>query len=181
MTINFKIEKNDFLIHQLYLASKSQRIKKKRLRSRVLVPIIYIGLGLVFLYGNNYFPMSLVFTFSILWFLFYPVWERKRYINYYKEFIEENYKERLGRISVLTFENDFIDVKEDGIESKIATKEIEEIVEIPSLLLIRFKTGQSFVLPKDKISDLDKLRERLKELTTYLNIKYTIEEKWEWK
>lgn len=180
MTVDFKIEENDFLTHQLYIASRSQKIKKKRLRSKLIVPLIYVGFGLMCLYEGNYFVMSIFIIFGFLWFLFYPIWERKHYVNHYKGFIRENYKERLGRTSILKFANDFIDVKEDGSESKIATREIEEIVEIPSLILIRFKIGHSFVIPKDKITDLNVFREKLKELAVYLNISYVLEENWKW-
>lgn len=31
MTVDFKIEENDFLTHQLYIASRSQKIKKRKL------------------------------------------------------------------------------------------------------------------------------------------------------
>ena len=40
---------------------------------------------------------------------------------------------------------------------------------------------QSFILPKDKIANFDNMKARLRELATYLKIKYETDEKWEWK
>jgi|GEM_PF-7130472 len=48
-------------------------------------------------------------------------------------------------------------------------------------IFVRLKGGQSFILPKDKITDFDKVKVRLKELADHLKIKYINEEKWNWK
>ena len=61
------------------------------------------------------------------------------------------------------------------------TTEIEEICEIPTTIFFRLKGGQSFILPKDKITDLENVKSRIKELADYLKIKYNTDEKWEWK
>lgn len=181
MTIDYKIDENDFLTHQLYVASKSDRIKKKRQRSKILVPLIYIGIGLLFLFQDKYSMTIIFFIIGLLWFLIYPLWEKRHYIKHYQGFIKENYKDRLGRIATLEFNNDFILAKDNGSESKVLTTEIEEINEIPSTIFVRLKGGQSFILPKDKINDFDKVKERLKELADYLKIKYDTNEKWKWK
>ena len=96
-------------------------------------------------------------------------------------FIKENYKDRLGRTATLEFNNDFILAKDNGSESKVLTTELEEICEIPTTIFVRLKGGQSFILPKDKIENFDNVKARLRELATYLKIKYETDEKWEWK
>ena len=121
------------------------------------------------------------FIIGLLWFFIYPLWEKRHYIKHYQGFIKENYKDRLGRAATLEFSNDFILAKDNGSESKVLTTELEEINEIPSTIFVRLKGGQSFILPKDKINDIDKVKERLKELADYLKIKYDTDEKWDWK
>jgi hypothetical protein len=61
------------------------------------------------------------------------------------------------------------------------TTELEEICEIPTTIFVKLKGGQSFILPKDSITDFDKVKARLKELADHLKIKYDTDEKWEWK
>ena len=68
-----------------------------------------------------------------------------------------------------------------GSESKVLTTELEEICEIPTTIFVRLKGGQSFILPKDKITDLDNVKARLKELAKHLKIKYDTDENWKWK
>lgn len=181
MTIDYKIDENDFLTHQLFLVSKSDRIRKRRLKSKVIVPLIYFALGLFFFIVNNYLMATLFIIIGILWFLLYPLWERQHYIKHYLGHIKENYKNRLGKTATLELSNDFIVAKDDGSESKVLTSEVEEISEIPSTIFIRLKGGQSFILPKDKITDIENVSTRLKELATHLKIKYDIDDKWEWK
>ena len=181
MTIDYKIDENDFLTHQLFLASKSYRIKKKRQRSKIIVPLIYFVFGFLFLIESNFSLIIIFFIIGLLWFFIYPLWERRHYINHYKGFIKENYKNRLGRIATLEFGNDFILAKDNGSESKVLTTELEEISEIPSTIFIRLKSGQSFILPKDKIININIVKTRLKELANYLKINYEIDETWEWK
>ncbi|MDR6562862.1 MULTISPECIES: YcxB family protein [unclassified Arcicella] len=181
MTIDYKIDEKDFLIHQLYLASKSDRIRKKRQRNKVIVPTIYLILGLLLFLGDKFLLAIIFVILGVLWYFIYPIWEKRHYINHYTSFIKENLSDRLDRITTLEFNNDYILAKQNGSESKILTIELEEICEIPTIILVRLKSGLFYILPKDKISNIDNLTVRLKELADYLRIKYSIDEKWEWK
>lgn len=181
MTIEYKIDENDFLTHQLFIASKSDRIKRKRQKNKIILPLIYLAFGLLFLFQEKGFLTILFLIIGLLWFFIYPIWERQHYINHYAGFIKENYKERLGRNVTLEFNNDFIVAKDNGSESKVLTKELEAICEIPTIIFVRLKGGQSFILPKNKLADLDNVKARLNELANYLKIKYETNENWEWK
>ncbi len=181
MRIDYTIEENDFLTHQLFVASRSDQIKKKRRKSKVIVPLLYVAFGIL-LFFEHKFSLTIIFLIiSLLWFFIYPVWEKRHYIKHYKRFIKENYKERLERSATLEFSNEFILAKDNGSESKVLTTELQEINEISSTIFVRLKGGQSFILPKDKITNIDNLTIGLKELASHLNIKYIVDEKWEWK
>lgn len=91
------------------------------------------------------------------------------------------YKDRLDGIGTIKLSNDCILAKDDGSESKVLTREIETINEISSAIYITLKGGQSFILPKDKISDIDAVTIRLKELAAWLNILYNIDDTRKWK
>lgn len=181
MTITYTIDENDFLIHQLYVASKSERIKKKRLRNRIIIPLLYVALGLWGVLINNWLLAIMLWVLGVLWFFLYPLWERRRYVKHYQAFIKENYKNRVDRIATLALNNDLILAKDEGSESRVLTSELAEINEIPTIIFIRLKGGQSFILPKDKISNIDEVIAGLKELAAHLKIQYVLDEKWEWK
>jgi len=179
--IEYQLNENDFLIYQLYIASKSDRIKKKRQRNRIIIPILYLVLGIFLFWGNQILMPTLLVILGLLWFFFYPIWEKRRYVNHYKAFIQENYKLRLGRIVTLEFDNEYILAKDNGSESKVLATELVEMIELPTIILMKLGGGQSFILPKNEIPQLEELKANLRELAHYLKIKYEIEGEWEWK
>jgi hypothetical protein len=61
------------------------------------------------------------------------------------------------------------------------TTETDEIIEISTLILIRLKSGQSLIIPKLKIDNIEDVRAFLKSLADSLNINYLIEDDWKWK
>ena len=180
-TITYEIDENDFLRHQLYIASKSDSIRKKRKRSKLSVALVYVAFALLSYFWDNYVMAAFFFLFGVLWFFIYPLWEKKYYRKHYQNFIDEHYKNRVGKMATVTFSNDFILAQDDGSESKVHTTEIEEIIEIPTTILVKLKGGQSFIFPKDKIDAFENLKTSLLELAIHLKIKYTIEADWEWK
>lgn len=182
MIINYQMDAEDFLQYQLYTASKSERIKKKRLKSKIIIPIIY-GLIIAFdLYKGNTNSAIVFLIMGILWFFLYPFWEKRHYIRHYKGFIKENYQNRFNKVVIIEFGYDFMYSKDfNGSEIKIATSEIEEINEISSSIFIKLNIGNSIILPKDKIQDIDGIILFLKQLANSLNVKYNIENDWKWK
>ena len=177
----YKIDENDFLTHQLYIASKSDRIRKKRKQSKLGVALVYVAIALFSFFEDNYLMAVFFFSIGILWFFIYPLLEKKYYRKHYQNFIDDHYKSRVGKMATVTFSNDFILAQDDGSESKVHTTEIEEIIEIPTTILVKLKGGQSFIFPKDKIDAFENLKTSLQELALHLKIKYTIEADWEWK
>ncbi|HTO37026.1 MAG TPA: YcxB family protein [Brumimicrobium sp.] len=181
MTIEYNLDENDLLNHQLFVASKSDRIKKKRKRSKIILPILYTVFALILLYDGKHIMSILFLIFAILWFSLYPIWEKRHYVKHYQNFIREHNKAPQERSVTITFGNDFILAIDKENESKISTKEIEEINEIPTTIFVRLKGGKSFILPKEKIANLDQLKTSLKELADYLKIQYLTDDNWEWK
>ncbi len=181
MKIDYTIDENDYLAYQLFLASKSERVRKKRQQTKIIMPILFAVSCFLLLFLGQAWLAILFFGIGILWFFIYPHWERGHYIKFYKAFIKENYKAKLGSIVTIEFSDDHILVKDYQSETKVLTSEVEDIFEIPSTIFVRLKGGQSIILPKDKIADLDNLKARLKELANHLKIKYDTDEKWEWK
>lgn len=183
MIIEYSLEEQDFLINQLYIASKSDSIKKKRQRNRIMVPIVYFLLAIsTFMLQKTVSSWAIaLLALGILWYFFYPMWAKRRYVNHYKAHINEHYHERMGIPVTLEIQDDYLLAKDRSTESKISAEELAEILEIPSLIMIRLKNRLAFPLPKDRLANLDAVRARLQELTNHLNIKYDIDNEWEWK
>lgn len=70
MTIDYQIDENDFLTHQLFVASKSSRIRKKRQRNKIIFALIYIVFGLLSFLQDKVSLAIFFFIIGLLWFLF---------------------------------------------------------------------------------------------------------------
>jgi hypothetical protein len=181
MKIEFSLDAEDYLAHQLFVASASSRIRKRRNRNKILIPAMYAIFGIVqFSLGNA--TLSILFIgLGILWFTLYPKWETKRYLKHYSGFINENYKEMFGRNVSLEIKEDEIYITDEGGEGSILLKELASINEISRIIMLRFKGSQTIILPKNKINNLEEVKNKLKDLSIQLNIPYTTDDQWEWK
>jgi hypothetical protein len=183
MKIEYKLDESHYLTYQLYIASVSESIIKKRKRNKILVPAFYLLfgiLGLLSYQGPNL--ISAIFVIGgLLWYFYYPKWEKRRYIKHYKNFIKENYSNRFDKVITVQLEDDFLLATDDGSETKISTKEVEKVTELSTMLLLKLKNGTSILFPKDKIENIEKLIIKIKELANRLNIPYTTDFNWEWK
>ncbi len=181
MIIEYSFDEDDFLTYQLFTASKSAVLLKRRKRNKILIPVIYLFLALILLIFNNEILSILFAVVGVLWFFIFPLWEKSLYKRYYRKHIRENYHQRLGRKCTIEFEEDQIIAKDSGTESRIQNSEIEKIYEIPQAIYIKLKSGPSFVLPKEKTQNLQNVKNYLQELSKQLEIAYLHEENWKWK
>lgn len=181
MTINYSLDEKDFLAYQLYVASHSPSIKRKRQKSNLLFSLAYCFVGVFFIFQNNSLLAICFFMVGIVSFFVHPILDRRRYFKHYQATIKESYQGRLGRNLSLGFNNDYIIATDNGSESKVTTTEIVEIIEISSSFFLNLKSGQAFIIPKDKIENIELLTIKLKNLASHLNIKYDLDAKWKWR
>jgi hypothetical protein len=181
MILKYSLDENHYLIHQLYTASKSERITKKRFRNKIIVPLFYVFFGILFFVKGNT-ALALIFgVFAILWYFLYPKWERRKYANHFNAYIKENFTEKLNQVVTVELADDFIHTMDAGSESKVSTSEIVELIEISSMFLIKIKGGQSLIIPKEDTNHTESIKLRLLEMSKLLNIPYSEELNWEWK
>lgn len=180
MLLTYTVSDSDYLNYQLYVASKSPQIAKKRRRVRVLVPVAYVIMALYGYFKENY-TMAITFAVvAILWWLLYPLRDRKIYINHYKRFIQENLQTAEKRNVTLEISPSFFVARDGENESKIGTAELAAINETGELFLIRLKTAQTFILPKSAFSNTEEIERFLKDLAWKQHVPYTSELNWKW-
>ena len=180
--VEYTIDENDHLQFQLFNASKSPAVQKRRTRSKHLIPAVYIILG-VFISMIEKSPYALIFFFvvGVLWYLFYPGWESKRYLTFYRNYIQENNEGNLPSLAHFEFGEGWIFVKGDGMESKIAFSQFTEINETENYIFLKLKAGLTYIFPLQKIQEREKLKEEFKTLAQTLKIRYNTEKDWVWK
>ena len=182
MTITYRIEEEDLLTAQLYLASKSDRIRKRRQRSRWRVPVAYaiFGIFLLAIGDRSWFPLVFVLA-GILWFFIYPLWERARYLKHFRGFIKEYQSGVTGRMVTLEISDNYLLAKEGDAESKVPFTNLEEISEIASGIIIILTGGQAFLLPENRLENAGQIRDSLQALAVRANIPFKADLQWKWK
>jgi hypothetical protein len=174
------LEKEDFLRYQLYTASQSKSIRKKRIRTWILLTISFFILGLVLLQNSDKFLSFYFIGFSLLTFILFPFYQRRQYKIHYEKHINENYRNRFGIESEIRFEDGFLISKTDAQEGKIKLTEIQEINEITGNLFIKIKTGESIIIPS-RYGEFNKLKEELVYLISPLGVEWKKQLNWKWK
>ncbi|HET6227166.1 MAG TPA: hypothetical protein VFF27_12855 [Bacteroidia bacterium] len=181
MKYEFTLDEQDYLENCLFLASNSKIYKKRKLASRLILPILYIGLGLYMLSENDVVFATIFLAFSFLWFLFSPALTRNRYKKFYRKTITESYSKRLGRISTFEIEStDFLMTEEKNV-SRISLKDLESVNELAKYFILKLQIGSTIILPKDKINNLSELKKELKDLAQVQNVPFNEELNWKFR
>ncbi len=179
MKLEYILIFSDFLEYQLYVSSKSESHKKSRNKSRIIVPIIYVILGLILLLIDKTIVAIAFFLFSLLWFLFYPFYSKYRYKKHFETHIKESYKNRIGKKVKLNFDSnsDFVETSDLGSQSKIMDSEFKKLIELKEHFFLKLKSDMSIIIPKRAIPDQD----MFKKLFLDINLEYIDDSNWEWK
>ncbi|HLP10498.1 MAG TPA: hypothetical protein VK177_01130 [Flavobacteriales bacterium] len=181
VTIKFKADLEDYLTHQLFIASKSPGIARKRSRNKMVVGLLFTAAGLSFFATENIPVGSAFVTIALLWFVFYPIWEANYFKKKMQEMLLENFKTPPTNQTTITLAKDIITVNDEHNSTQIKTALVTLIVEIPRLILVRFEDGKSFLVPKNKVENLEEFENALHELAKLLGVKYNEERTWKWK
>lgn len=181
MTVTFNIYEKDLVTLQLFLASISDNIRKKRQKTKYMIPVFYILIAIVGVVTGQKVAAISFLTGAVLWFLFFPLWERRSYRKHFTTFIREHMKNRFENTLSIEITNDFLLTREHQNENKTPVSEIERIQEISELFLIKLKGGSTFFIPKEQITEQEELRTRLQKLARHMKIDYVIDDQWKWK
>ena len=189
MTIQYSIDEDDYLTFQLFTASRSAVIRKRRFRTKILFPALYIIFGAVLLAEQKTGMSIAFFGLALVWYFLYPIRDRRIYRMNYLNYIRQNLKDAFGNQATIRFEKQYIVTKDQIGETKFPLADLEEVAEIPSAIYIKLKSGQTLILPKEKLDftpnsnsgNTAELTARLKEITAQLNVNYYNASNWRWK
>ena len=181
MKIQYTLNENDFLEHQLFTASKTERINKQRRKSWIMVTFSFFAFSVLFFNKEN---KSLIYSFlgfGIISLIFYPIYQRNHYKRHYLNFIKETYKNRFNETATLLFDEDYIETNDLSGETKIKYSALEETNEIKDYYFLKLKTGGSIIIPKSRIDNIEIFKLQLNSISEKYNLKNNVELNWKWK
>ena len=182
METKFKIDLEDYLAYQLYSASTNQRIKSQRKRAVIILVIVLICTGIHhFFRDDNFFAIYFFATTAILSALLFPLFLKWYYKNYYLRHCKDVYKNNFGEEVTLAINEDLIQTKDRSGESSINISELTEIGETGQHYFLKLLSGQTVIVPKNKLNNLDEFKITLDSIAKKQNIEQKINLNWKWK
>jgi hypothetical protein len=180
LNTQFKLCKEDFLVHDLFLASQSSFGKKSRKRLRYFL-FIFLSLfaGLMF-YWSLFFQGIFYLLFAVGCFVFFPMFQYKRHRRYFSNFVEDKYSELFGEVVEMGLDEAYIYIKALSSESKIAFHDITEIMEIESYFMIRLKLGRTILMPKKQLENFEEIKAFVLLQTNKLGVPFKEDLDWKW-
>ena len=177
MTIRYELENSDFLAYQLYAASVSEQHKKQRLRSRIIIPIIYMIFGGYLAYNNRDLISGIVFLImGLLWFIGHPRYARWRYKRHFRKHIEATHKNRVNQPIEIDFNTDHIHAKDITAVSTIKGSELKALIETAQHFFIKLTSDMAFIVPKSAIDNHSLFKHKILQF----GAEYVDERHWKW-
>ncbi|GAA4139037.1 hypothetical protein GCM10022216_16740 [Sphingobacterium kyonggiense] len=180
MDISYILREEDYLQFNLYVASNSKVVKRRRILSRYVVPAAYLIFALISFYMNAMIMGVIFLIFSILWVLLFPAYEVKKYVKAYKKYIQSNLSRSLNNQVELKVKDDFIYLNDHTSEHKISIASLYELVELPSIFLLSSDVGSAILIPKDQI-DVSLVKQNLMDLSRTHKIPLIEKLDWKWR
>ena len=141
LKITYIQKKVDFVINQLFAASKMQTVSKGRTRSRIRIPLVYIGLSII-LFAVNATDFGIGFLIiAVVWYLFYPFFIANAYKRTYTKQIDEIFSNRFNKSVAVVFAEEYIAWETIYGEAKLYNTAIDSIDEITDYCTVKFKSG----------------------------------------
>jgi hypothetical protein len=181
MKVYYSLDQEDYLQHQLYVCNTTPSIIKKRKANWFWLTFLFFAFAVIFFLLENQHLALFSFFMGLLVILFYPMFERKKYFNYYNKYIKAHYPKKASDIAYIEFQSTYLLANNPHSELKIDYTAIEKIVEIKEYIFIRLNFTSSLIIPKNKIENLEEIKNYIIELSRKLNKEYSEELHWNWR
>ncbi|WP_126972646.1 hypothetical protein [Gynurincola endophyticus] len=175
LSTRYTITEDQLLIAKLYNTSTNPSIKKRRLLSWLMIPVLYGVLGYIFWANGSEKMVYFFFAFSFLWILLYPFWEGNRFKKSYKNGLKRSSKDILDKDNVITFGDQITIVSGEQTEN-YTYQELNQLVAIKNYVLFLFPKERTIAVPHEKMPD-----EILQFLQKEKSIPLTVRPGWKWR
>jgi hypothetical protein len=178
MTQVLSLSANDYLNHQLFMASKSKIVKRRIYGSWIIIVALPLGASIL-LYREHQADSYYCLAAAIIWAVIHPFYSKWRYKKHYQNFIEQNYKNSIGMNFSIEFHDGYLSMSDDTGESKTKITELDEINEISDYVFIKMKINQSIIIPKRQLRGF--FMDELANVANRTGIKIKQDLQWKWR
>lgn len=164
MKLQFRISEPEFLTFQLYTLTKSEHVQSRMKRGRIFATIMGVILTVNLFVTSANIAGAIMIAVCVAIYMMYPRYHKWRMKRNFIKYIRHNYQERFNQVEELEIHDKGVLSRNQSGEGEIPKAELTELVEIQDLFLLRMKNGASIILPKKDVSELEKLKSKLKKI-----------------
>ena len=180
MKTDIDYTEQDLLDCQLFIASKSEIVKRTRRVTFMRVTGLCFFCAVVFFIGESKLLMYYCIAMGIISLLFYPTYQRRFYKRHYNKFVANKYKSLTDLDYRIEITSDAILTTSKLGDGNIKTSQIEDITETNIYFFLKLSTGDTLTLPKRSFNTQD-LNEQLVSIAAANNFSVNRELDWQWK
>ena len=181
MTLTYSLTEDDYLQLQLFIASKSERVKKLRKRRRIWVTAIFFIAAIAFCNSFDRIFFYYFLVLAIVSAFFHRNYTAYLYKKHYKKYVADVHKNSFNETINVMFTDEILETADRSGTSKINLPEMEVFSETGSYFYLKLKTGSHLIIPKAQLHNNDEIRTLLINLSKKLNINFLSDLNWKWK
>lgn len=162
--LQYALQEQDYIQFYSFNTSRNPTIKKRKMRSWILLSVLFFGLGLYAYFNDkNIGLMIYSFSMSALVAVLYPYYFNWRYNRYYKKLIATQLKDKIGKNTSLSFNDNHLVLKDEDTEVKWEMSSFVEVAEVTNYLYLYINGGGAVIIPKTDKGAIQQILSLLKE------------------
>ena len=151
MKLTCQLQPADLVAFNEYHSAHSKLHRKQRWKYRVIVPIVYLILAAILYTSSGPMGASVLVAFALIWFLFSPLWLRRRYRKHFQKHVAETSGESLKDPMVLELVDEGIRVQSHIGQSVFKYTAVGNIARDVGRTYVYIGKGMALILPEDRI------------------------------
>ncbi len=180
MKIQYQLRAEDYLMFQLYQASRSAQVKRNRMLLRTVWPVLFLALAIYLVTIPAWAGAIIVFLVAVGWYFLYPLVSKHQYIRHYKKYTQEHYKENLDKSLLIEDRENDLHMVSPQADMNLRYNAITEINDIGTHYFIHFDNGVVAVLPINREVGRNVWDDFIKQLALKSGKSVYDKKDWEW-
>jgi hypothetical protein len=180
IAIDHKLEMEDYVAAQFYMATKSEMYQKQKRFTHRVVPLIYAVIGVVlFLLQFRSTPIFAILV-SVLWFILFPIYNRRSQIKTHRAMYTQFLKDFPGSSGRISMDETYILSEENGLDLKLYGSGVRYIAELAHTVVIASNSNLFLAFSKDGVEGIEEFCGALRKFATDNEIPYSQDLNWKY-
>lgn len=176
--IKYILEQNDFLQLNLYFFKTDGKLKKITYQTFIAYLLIILILCTFLIWKHEYLLAFFLIIVSAVISIFHSKQMKRIYLKSFEKSIKQ-YESRFDKEVELKLSDSIFKVISVAGESNFNLSQIETISETNQYFIIKLKI-EALIIPKNKLENINAVKDKFLELSKNLDIKYINNLNWEW-